>query len=173
MASQIFARGQARVDVADTLVVGDEIDAVADPAWRRNVAVEVKQSVKSAFTCRVNIEIPRCAATIALPERWLAGITAKHDRAMWPKSNGPRRSVRQRGCRPTGRRNLVEGDHTARWLTSRAGVYDRRAVRAPTCYGCSNTVIGQPLRISAIGGYDIDLAWSLRESGKRDQATIW
>jgi hypothetical protein len=46
MAADILAAGQAGVDIADALVVGDEVDARADPAGRGNVAVEVEQVVE-------------------------------------------------------------------------------------------------------------------------------
>src|SRR5690348_8035893 len=125
MAPQIFARGQAGVDIANAFMVGDKIDAVANPAGRGDVAIEIEQPAKCAFACRVHIEIASGAATIALPERWLTRISAKHDCAMRPKGDGSRGSVWQRSRWPAGWSDLVKGDHSSRWLSSGAGVNDR------------------------------------------------
>ena len=41
--SQICTRWPDRVEVADAFVVGDEVDAVADPQWMRDVGVDVRE----------------------------------------------------------------------------------------------------------------------------------
>jgi len=46
MAADILAAGQAGINIADALVVGDEVDARADPAGLCDVAVEVEQMVE-------------------------------------------------------------------------------------------------------------------------------
>src|SRR6185437_10976662 len=156
----------------DALVVGDEVDAVADPARRGDVAVEVEQPLEVAGPRAVNVEIASGAAAIALPERWLGGIAAQDDSAARPEGNGARWPIGECGCWAARWRDLLQRDHAPRWLARRTGVDDGRAIGSPRRDRRRIALIGEPPRLAAVGGHDVDFARPLGPASERDLAPI-
>src|SRR5258706_15493559 len=74
--AQLAAVGSARVQVADTLVIGEEPDAVAEPHRAGDVSLQHLETAKLAAAARVDPQRSGGAPAIALPARRVGGIAA-------------------------------------------------------------------------------------------------
>jgi len=88
MAAYILAERCTRIDIANALMVGEEIDALAHPAWVSQVPIEAEETLEGAITASVTPEMPYCATPIAFPVGRLADIAADHDATLWAIGDG-------------------------------------------------------------------------------------
>ncbi len=81
VAAYILAEGCARIDVANSFVVGEKVDALAHPARVGNVPIELEQSLERSVTADIAPQVPNPAAPVAflvgkIPHVYIA---AEHD----------------------------------------------------------------------------------------------
>src|SRR5258708_36228836 len=76
MAAQLTAVRSAGIEVAATLVIGEEPDAVAEPHRAGDVSLQHLETAKLTAAARVDPQRSGGAAAIALPARRVGGIAA-------------------------------------------------------------------------------------------------
>ena len=75
---QVAAVGQARIQIAHAFRIGQVVDAVADPHRAGDVARELGHPAELAAARRVDPQVARGAAAIALPARRIRRVAADH-----------------------------------------------------------------------------------------------
>lgn len=76
VALEVFAGWETGVEVADAFVVGDEVDAFADPLGHGGIAVEFDQPPPFAIAGSVDPEVTSASAAIAFPVRDVDDVTS-------------------------------------------------------------------------------------------------
>ena len=73
VALQIIAVREARIDISDSLVVRNKIDAFAYPHRRGEISLRRREELKEAVAIPVDPELPGGAAAVAFPACRVAG----------------------------------------------------------------------------------------------------
>src|SRR5581483_1490478 len=95
VAGEVAPVGPARVEVADALVVGQEVHPLADPHRRRQVAVELYQATELPVAALVDPQLACRAAPVPLPPGGVGGVATEDDGAGGTEGDLARRPVRQ------------------------------------------------------------------------------
>src|SRR5690348_2899800 len=112
-------------------MVGDEIDAFADPARRGDIRIEREQPAEVAATFHINPQVTRRATTIAFPKGRLRCIAAEHEATMWTECKAMCNTIRQLHRLAARRRHRKELGKAARWLPRTAPIHNSRAISTP------------------------------------------
>jgi len=136
-------------------VVGDEVDALADPHRGGQVAVGGLEAGEVAVARAVNPEHARCAAAIAFPPCGVARVPAQDDRAVGSETDVLRQSVGVLLGQSAFQRHAPQPDFA--WRARRgAGVDDRLAVGRPADHLHARCrLVGQSAWLAAVGGHHI------------------
>ena len=97
---QAAAVGQARVQVAHALEVGQEVDAAADPHRAGDVAGQLGDAAEAAVALGVDPQVAGGAAAVALPARRVGGVAADHLRLARAEGKVVHRPERQQLRQP-------------------------------------------------------------------------
>jgi len=156
MAAQLAAAGSAGVEVADTLVIGEKPDTVAEPHRAGDVSLQHLETAKLTAATRVDPERSGGAAAIALPARRVGGIAADDLGAFRTEGEMVHLPVRkkrgqaavdgQRKCAVVAEEGLPPG-----------GDEEDRALRRPAAHDDVRPEPGHAARRAALGRHQIDL----------------
>src|SRR5690349_19679502 len=94
VALDVRALWRARVDVAHTLVVRQEVDAISHPAGAGQVALQHDEPLELAAATGIDPEVASGAATVTLPTRGVRRVTTQHHAAVGATGEGTGRAVR-------------------------------------------------------------------------------
>jgi hypothetical protein len=61
----ILTERSTRIDVANSLVVGEKVDTFAYPAWVSNIPIETKQSLELPIAADITPQVSNPATSIA------------------------------------------------------------------------------------------------------------
>ncbi len=156
VAALVRAVGPARVKIAHALAIGEEVDALADPHRTRDVARQLLHAAEISAAVRVDPQMPRGAAAVALPARRVGGVA--------PDDHGLAGAVGQVIDLAVGkhfRQPAIDGKRE-RAVVAEERLPVRRdeqdaALRRPAAHEHVRAEPRHPPRGTALGGHQIDL----------------
>ncbi len=80
--AQVAAVGEDRVDVADALMIGEEVDALAGPHRPDEIARERDQAHEDSVAGAIDPDIARGTAAVPFPARRIVGVAADDEAAV-------------------------------------------------------------------------------------------
>jgi len=161
---EVAAIRLARVDVADTFGVRQEVHALADPHRARDVALQFRHPAIGARTLRVDPQVARRAAAIALPARRIRRVAADHARAAGAEGQVIHLAQRERLRQAAGRVDRVRAIVAEERLALGGDEHDVAFAR-PAAHHHVRTQVGQASRRAAFGRHHVHLRVLLVAAG--------
>ena len=171
VAPQVFAGRPARIEVADTFMVTDEVNTLAKPQRPAGIAFQLDQSAKTAVAVRVDPQVSRRPAAVAFPVGSVVGVAADDNAAVGTVRQKSARADGQLLGRPAVGRNRVCFREVAERLRRVADEKDllRRTPADDSGLGPQER---QPPRHAAIGIHDEDFLVAFFSRSERDPAAV-
>ena len=171
VAAQRAAVGRARIEVAGAFEVAQEIQALADPHRRRDVAPQLVQAAEDAAAGGVDPQVAGGAAAITLPARRVGGVAADHARPAGAEGEVVDLPQRQPFGQSAGGRD-GPGVPVAEEGLAVVAAKDDAAIGRPAAHREFAAQPGQPSRRAAGGGHQPDLAVLLVAAGVGQPAAV-
>ena len=167
------------VEVADSLMVADEVDAsvsgAGQPERGGQVAGQLAQKVlELSVSGAVDPEMAGSAPSIAFPAGRVAGVAPDHRSAFWPVGDRTCRPYWQRGCCTAWRLDGCGADRVF-LRVKRAAVGRKQDVGSgcvPAEHLAAAVQVGQPLGAASNGRHQVDLWHSLFAADKGQPAAV-
>ena len=105
VALHVLTRGKAGVDISNTFMVGDKVDAIINPHRCSEIAFYRRKRLKLSISVCVYPELSCCAATITFPSCGFACQPSEYDTTITTECNVVSRSVGKTLGFATFRRN--------------------------------------------------------------------
>jgi len=145
---------RAGIQIANRLVVGEEIDPRADPKRARQIAFEINQPTELALPRRIDPQIARGAAAIPFPARGVERVATNDTAAIRPEGDRLGRPCRQQlrraavqANRPQTRRSTERLLRIAAKNDFPSSPSDDQRIRPKKC---------EPSRLAALGGHHVN-----------------
>src|SRR5437660_6593940 len=92
MTAHILAEESTRIEINHPLVIGEEVDALAHPAWIGDIAIQLKQALKIPVPVDIAPQMPNSASPVAFPVREFAyiDVASNHHAALRRVGDGIR-----------------------------------------------------------------------------------
>ena len=156
VAAQAAAVGQARIEVAHTFGIGQEVHTLADPHRATEVALQFTHAPELAAAAGVDPQVPGRAAAVALPARRVGGVAADDPRP----AEAPRQVVdlaQPQRLRHAAGRVEAEGLVVAEEGLSVGADEQDVALRRPAAHQRVRAQPGQPPAGPALGRHQLHL----------------
>jgi hypothetical protein len=173
VAHQVRTIREARIEVADPLVVGAEVDPSGHPQRPRHVSRQIQQGPEITRPLRIDPELAHRPPAIALPARRVGGEAPQDLPPSRPEAQGGSGSPGQGERRPTLARDLAQDGGTAERLTCRGGEEDLLGIGGPARHGGLGAQEGQAPDGPSPGGHHVHLGMPLVATGAGQPGAVW
>ncbi len=172
MTRDVAAVERTRVDVADAFVIGEKVDAIADPHRPSGVTVGKFEFFEVAAMRCIGPDLARRSAAIALPARGIERVATEHERTFRSDRKRARMSELQFARFAAVTRNRKRPRLTFEPGARVGNEVNLRAVRAPADnLREGRTQERQALRFAAARRHDVDFGIAVVVRDERDRSS--